>query len=62
MLDLIEGDATSFEAAPLTELADQGRLGAYQHDGFWMPMDTIRERDELNRIWESGQAPWVNAR
>ena len=62
VLDLIEGDAVSFEAAPLTALAEQGRLGAYQHEGFWMPMDTIRERDELNRIWESGQAPWTSTR
>lgn len=62
VLDLIEGDAMPFEQAPLTELAAQGRLGAYQHDGFWMPMDTIRERDELNKIWESGQAPWVSTR
>ncbi|WP_392544872.1 glucose-1-phosphate cytidylyltransferase [Oryzobacter telluris] len=58
VLDLIEGDAMPFESAPLTALADRGKLAAYQHDGFWMPMDTVRERDELNRIWDSGRAPW----
>ena len=42
----------------LSQLADQGQLAAYEHDGFWMPMDTIRERDELNRMWEAGDAPW----
>ena len=60
VLDLIEDDSVSFEAAPLARLAQQGRLGAYQHEGFWMPMDTVRERDELNKIWNSGNAPWWN--
>jgi glucose-1-phosphate cytidylyltransferase len=62
VLDLIEDDSVSFEAAPLSRLAQQGRLGAYQHEGFWMPMDTVRERDELNKIWNSGNAPWWNKR
>ncbi|MGA9748080.1 MAG: glucose-1-phosphate cytidylyltransferase [Nocardioides sp.] len=61
VLDLIEGDGTPFESTPLATLAARGELAAYQHDGFWMPMDTIRERDELNRIWEEGNAPWLNA-
>jgi glucose-1-phosphate cytidylyltransferase len=60
VLDLIEDDTVPFEAAPLSRLAQQGRLGAYQHEGFWMPMDTVRERDELNKIWNSGNAPWWN--
>ena len=59
VLDLIEGDATPFESTPLAALAARGQLAAFEHDGFWMPMDTIRERDELNRIWESGEAPWA---
>ncbi|MEO5852617.1 MAG: glucose-1-phosphate cytidylyltransferase [Nocardioides sp.] len=62
VLNLIEGDHVSFEQAPLTTLAERGRLAAYEHGGFWMPMDTIRERDELNRIWEAGDAPWWTAR
>jgi glucose-1-phosphate cytidylyltransferase len=60
VLDLIEDDSVSFEAAPLSRLAQQGRLGAYQHEGFWMPMDTVRERDERNKIWNSGNAAWWN--
>lgn len=58
VLDLIADDTMPFESAPLTTLADRGQLAAYQHDGFWMPMDTVRERDELNRLWDSGRAPW----
>ena len=58
VLDLIEGDAIPFEAAPLRTLAERGQLAAYEHDGFWMPMDTVRERDELNQIWNTGKAPW----
>jgi glucose-1-phosphate cytidylyltransferase len=58
-LQLVESDATVFESTVLSTLADRGQLAAYEHDGFWMPMDTLRERDELNRLWESGEAPWV---
>ena len=59
VLDLVEGDGTVFETTVLSTLADRGQLAAYEHDGFWMPMDTLRERDELNRMWEAGDAPWV---
>lgn len=59
VLDLVEGDASVFESDVLPRLAEAGRLAAYQHNGFWMPMDTIRERDELNRIWCEGHAPWA---
>jgi glucose-1-phosphate cytidylyltransferase len=55
----VEGDSTVFETTVLSTLADRGDLAAYEHDGFWMPMDTLRERDELNRMWEAGDAPWV---
>ncbi len=58
-LDLVTGDDTVFETAVLSELAARGRLAAYEHDGFWMPMDTLRERDELRRLWATGQAPWT---
>lgn len=61
VLDLVAGDDTVFESTVLTELAGQGDLAAFEHDGFWMPMDTLRERDELNRIWNEGNAPWATA-
>jgi glucose-1-phosphate cytidylyltransferase len=58
VLDLLEDDATVFESEPLTTLAATGRLAAYEHNGFWMPMDTLRDRDELNRLAETGHPPW----
>jgi glucose-1-phosphate cytidylyltransferase len=58
VIDLIEGDDTHWERAPLEHLAANGQLGAWRHDGFWQPMDTMRERDQLERLWESGRAPW----
>lgn len=57
-LDLIENDGTSWEAAPLVELARRGQLEAFQHDGFWQPMDTLREKNMLEEMWSSGEAPW----
>jgi glucose-1-phosphate cytidylyltransferase len=59
-LELVTGDDTVLEAGVLPELAARGRLAAYEHDGFWMPMDTLRERDELRRLWSTGRAPWVS--
>ena len=59
VIDLLDGDACTFEAAPLATLAEQGQLAAHEHDGFWMPMDTLRDRDELNRLWNGGTAPWA---
>ena len=59
MLELLTGDACVLEADPLATLAARGQLAAYQHDGFWMPMDTLRDRDELNRLWDAGDAPWA---
>ncbi len=58
VLDLIEDDNTVFEQGPLRELAKTGQLNAYNHDGFWQPMDTLREKTELENLWQSGQAPW----
>jgi glucose-1-phosphate cytidylyltransferase len=46
------------EEEPLRKLADQNQIGAYQHKGFWQPMDTFRESQMLNDIWDSGKAPW----
>jgi len=58
VLGRIEGDATSWEGAPLTSLADDGELMAFNHTGFWQPMDTLRERTLLENLWDSGSAPW----
>jgi glucose-1-phosphate cytidylyltransferase len=58
VLDLITGDATVFEREPLQTLARDHQLGAFSHHGFWQPMDTMREKLLLNRLWDSGQAPW----
>jgi len=54
----LDGDATVWEQAPLQSLARDGELCAYEHKGFWQPMDTIRERQELEAHWDSGDAPW----
>lgn len=58
VFDFIEGDQTSFEGAPLQNLADCGQLTAYQHTGFWQAMDTMRDRNHLEDLWKSGRAPW----
>jgi glucose-1-phosphate cytidylyltransferase len=58
VLDLIEGDATTWEREPMERLAEIGQLSAYQHEGFWQPMDTLRDRRQLEALWASGQAPW----
>ena len=57
-LELIADDSTRWEAEPLGELAARDELRAFHHYGFWQPMDTVRERDLLNALWESGSAPW----
>jgi len=57
-LDLVEGDDTRWEDRPLQTLAERGELRAFHHAGFWQPMDTVRERDLLADLWDSGQAPW----
>jgi glucose-1-phosphate cytidylyltransferase len=58
VLDLIAGDATLWEREPMEALARQGELMAFHHDGFWRPMDTLRDRHELDRLWRGGEAPW----
>ena len=58
VLDYIEGDQTRLEAEPLSRLADDGELVAFKHDSFWMPMDTLREKNELERLWDSPKPPW----
>jgi glucose-1-phosphate cytidylyltransferase len=58
VIELIEGDQQSWELAPLEQLASSGELMAYEHDGFWQPMDTLREKNMLQEQWDSGDAPW----
>ena len=58
IFDYIEGDQTVFEKTPLERIAAEGQLMSYMHHGFWQCMDTKREKDTLERLWESGQAPW----
>jgi glucose-1-phosphate cytidylyltransferase len=57
-LDLIDDDNTAWEAKPMRALADRGELMAFAHDGFWQPMDTLREKNLLEELWTSGEAPW----
>ena len=57
-LDYIEGDQTSWEAGPLELLASQDELSAYVHQGFWQPMDTLRDKATLEELWASNAAPW----
>jgi glucose-1-phosphate cytidylyltransferase len=56
----IAGDATKWEEEPLRDLAAQGELTVFHHRGFWQAMDTLRERNELEALWDSGSAPWCS--
>ena len=58
VLDLIQGDSTVWEREPLEALAAQGRLNGYRHSGFWQPMDTLRDKNQLESMWSSNKAPW----
>ncbi len=58
IFDYIEGDKTVFEKEPLQRLSAEGQLSAFLHNGFWKCMDTQREKEQLEKLWESGQAPW----
>ena len=58
ILDLIPSDDTVWEEAPLVRMVEMGKLAAYRHEGFFHPMDTYREYEALNKMWDSGQAPW----
>lgn len=57
-LDFIEGDMTPWELDPMTKLASTGEMMMFEHDGFWQPMDTLREKTMLEELWSSGKAPW----
>ena len=54
----LEGDKTVWEQEPMRALASEGQLVAYRHQGFWQAMDTLRDRNQLDQLWSSGQAPW----
>jgi glucose-1-phosphate cytidylyltransferase len=58
VLDFIEGDSTSWEGEPLERLAAAGELTGFRHDGFWQPMDTLRDKNRLEELWTKGAAPW----
>lgn len=58
VLNYIDGDDCTWEQAPLNTLADEGQLMAYEHHGFWQPMDTLRDKVYLEELWNSGEAPW----
>jgi glucose-1-phosphate cytidylyltransferase len=58
VLERIEGDETAWEQEPLESLTRDGELAAYRHMGFWQPMDTLRDRNQLEALWASGKAPW----
>ena len=58
VLHYITDDSTKWEREPLERLAQEGNLAAYQHHGFWQPMDTLRDKIYLEELWQSGKAPW----
>ena len=57
-IDLIDGDETSWEGPPISKLAADGEVMAFDHHGFWQPMDTLREKNYLEELWNLGRAPW----
>ena len=59
VFDYIRDDSTVFEREPLEQLASDGELKTYLHEGFWQCMDTARDRDYLNKLWDEGNAPWL---
>jgi glucose-1-phosphate cytidylyltransferase len=58
VIDLIKDDQTIWEKEPMAQLAYDGEMSAYEHNGFWQPMDTLREKNYLEELWEKGNAPW----
>jgi glucose-1-phosphate cytidylyltransferase len=58
--EAIAGDETTWEEEPMRDIAERGQLTVYQHRGFWKAMDTLRERNELEELWQSGRAPWCS--
>jgi glucose-1-phosphate cytidylyltransferase len=60
VLDLIDNDQCAWEKAPMQQLAQDGQLSAFKHEGFWQPMDTLRDKNHLEELWDSGRASWKN--
>jgi glucose-1-phosphate cytidylyltransferase len=58
VLDYIAGDNTTWEREPMERLAAEGQLSVYRHHGFWQPMDTLRDKTQLEKLWSDGRAPW----
>jgi glucose-1-phosphate cytidylyltransferase len=58
VIDLIKDDSTVWEQDPMRALVQQGEISAFEHDGFWQPMDTLRDKNYLEELWESGESPW----
>ena len=58
VIDLIDGDDCTWEDKPLKSLADNNELSAYHHDGFWQPMDMLKDKKFLEELWHSNNAPW----
>jgi len=58
VLDYIQGDQSPFENGPLSRLACEGKLHAFEHNGFWQPMDTLRDKNNLEKLWQENNAPW----
>jgi glucose-1-phosphate cytidylyltransferase len=58
VINYIDGDSTTWEREPLERLAKEGQLSAFMHQGFWQPMDTLRDKVLLEDLWSSGKAPW----
>jgi glucose-1-phosphate cytidylyltransferase len=58
VIDFIEGDNSSWEGTPLETIALKGQLQAYEHKGFWQPMDTLRDKNHLEELWLANNAPW----
>ncbi len=58
VLDYLTDDATTWEQEPLMRLAEEGELMAFEHQGFWQPMDTLRDKHLLEELWQSNKAPW----
>ena len=58
VLSYINGDSCTWEQEPLKGLAEEGELMAYEHHGFWQPMDTLRDKVYLEELWQTGKAPW----
>ena len=58
VLDYITNDSTIWEKEPLEQLAKNKNLAAYRHQGFWQPLDTLRDKNQLEQLWSKGNAPW----